>query len=246
MMERFNRKAVLCTAFLVFFSMYSGPSLAGMGVSPVLVNLSDQITKGAVEVSNQDDISRSYQVEIVAWSQTEEQREEYAPTEDVLVVPPLFTLGPGESQQVRVGMLAPADPDVERAFRMFITELEPPPISGEKKVGLTMRLQMGLPVFIAPASAKPKVALQYAASFKADSEVFVRFRNDGNVHIKVTEVRFKARGSDEWLKKPSVFYMLPGSTGLLPFALPEGASAGTMVIVTDTRGELTYELAEAT
>lgn len=246
MMERFNRKAVIGTAFLVFLGIYSDLSLAAMAVSPLRVDLSDQNTKGALQVSNQDDVSRSYQVEIVAWSQSDEQRELYTPTEDLIAVPPLFTLEPGESQQVRVGMLAAADSVVERSYRMFITELSPPQESSEQKVGLTMRMQIGVPVFVAPAAADRKLELQYVGLVQKDDQTFVRLRNDGNIHLKIIEARFKARGSEAWLHQTVVFYMLPGNTGLLPVALPEGASAGTMVIVTDGQDELTYALSEAT
>jgi fimbrial chaperone protein len=246
MMDRLNRKAVLGTAFLVFFASFPAASPAAMAVSPLRVDLSDGNTKGAIQVSNQDDKPRSYQVEIVAWSQTDEQRELYTPTEDLIAVPPLFTLEPGESQQVRVGMLAAADSVVERSYRMFITELEPPRKKGEQKVGLTMRMQIGVPVFVEPGSAEPEVGLEYVGLVQKDDQTFVRFHNDGNIHVKVIEARFKARGSEDWLNQTAVFYMLPGNTGLLPVALPEGASAGTMVIITDGQDELTYELAEAT
>jgi len=241
MIERYNRKAAICAAFLFLSGISFTAAHASLNVSPVRVNLSDSHTKDVIQITNQEESVKSYQVEIVAWSQTEERREVYTPTEEILVVPPLFTLSPGEEQLIRVGMLTDADANTERSYRMFITEIAPPEPEKIKSTGITMRLQIGIPVFVAPAAA-PTTTLEFIDYLQIEEQLFVQFRNSGNTHIKVTEVHYSAPGSADKIVTPAVAYILAGKTGYLPVKLPGDDQIGTVSIVTDNLGTLEYEL----
>ena len=144
MNERYLWKAVLCTAFLLTFQGLPPAASAQVAISPVRVDLSDGHDKDVIRVSSQSDSTLSYQVEVVSWSQSGEQREVYAPTEDILAVPPLFTLEPGDEQVVRIGMLIEADAAKEGAYRMFITELAAPREEKSETTGVKMRLRRGV------------------------------------------------------------------------------------------------------
>jgi|GEM_PF-1645716 len=242
MNERYLRKAASIAAFLFISGLTAPDANASISVSPVRVNLSDQHTKDVVRVSNLEKVTKSYQVEVVAWSQTDERREVYAPTDQLLAVPPLFSLEPGEDQLVRVGMLEDADNNVERSYRMFITELAPTQTPENEGVGISMRLQIGVPVFVAPKTGILNATLDYVESMQIGEQLFMRFRNNGNSHVKVTETHFSVPGSDDKVVTPSVFYVLPGQSGYLPVALPEGETSGTVTVVTEGLGSLEYEL----
>ena len=133
-------KAAVFAAFLFISGVHIPSAIASINVSPVRIELSEDHAKDVVRISNQEDVAKSYQVEIVAWSQTDERREVYSPTDELIAVPPLFTLQPGEEQVVRLGMIAEADPKVERAYRMFITEIAQPQVAESKSTGVRMRL----------------------------------------------------------------------------------------------------------
>lgn len=242
MKERGAHKAALIAAFFFFSALQTGGALASMSVSPVRIYLDSEHDKDVVRVSNVETTAKSYQVEIVSWSQNDERREIYAPTEELIVVPPLFTLEPGEEQLVRVGMLEKADPQVERSYRMFITELAPPQAAKDRTVGLSMRLQIGVPVFVAPSQSMPTSTFDYVDSKQVGDQLFMRFKNNGNRHVKVTEVQYSAPGSGETTFEAAVLYLLAGQSGYLPVTLPEGASTGTVTVVTEGLGSLEYEL----
>jgi fimbrial chaperone protein len=241
MTERYNWKAAILAAFLILFGAGFTAAHASLNVSPVRVNLSDSHTKDVIQITNQEDSAKSYEVEVVAWSQTNERREVYSPTEDILAVPPLFSLEPGETQLIRVGMLTDADANTERSYRMFITEIAPPEPEKVESTGITMRLQIGIPVFVAPA-AEPTTTLDFIDYLQIEEQLFVQFRNSGNTHIKVTEVSYSAPGSAEKTTSPAVTYILAGKTGYLPVKLPSGDQVGTVSIVTDNLETLEYEL----
>ena len=105
MAERYSSKAAVSAALLFFFINAASIAHAAISVSPVRLDLSVTNDKEVIRVSNHEDRQKSYQVEVVAWSQGEGKPEIYAPTDAVLAVPPLFTLQPGDEQLVRVGML---------------------------------------------------------------------------------------------------------------------------------------------
>ena len=242
MKERYLWKAATIAAFL-FISVVPAHDAAGsVAVSPVRIDLSDDHDKDVVRVSNSEQTAKSYQVEIVAWSQSEQRREIYSPTEELLAVPPLFTLEPGEEQLVRVGMLAPADARVERSYRMFITELAPKQDSASSNVGISMRLQIGIPVFVAPSQSLPTKSLDYVDTKAVGDNYFMHFENNGNSHVKVTEIGFTPSGATEPETNPAVVYFLAGQSGILPVAIPEGEQKGTVTVVTDSLGSLEYEL----
>jgi len=240
--ERYMGKAAVFAAFLFCFFSLTTAANASVSVSPVRVYLDDKDNRAVVRVANQGDSAQSYQVEVVSWSQTDRQREVYSKTEDVLAVPPLFTLQPGEEQLIRLGMLEPADANTENAYRMFITEIESLDADEEASSGITMRVQIGVPVFVAPSSAMATASLEFVDLENIDGSTYPRLRNSGNAHVKVLEVRYRASEDSEWVSNQSSFYLLAGQTGLFPFALPQGRATGSLLIRTENHGSMHYEL----
>jgi len=241
MKERTLRKAAINAAFLFISCLLATAANASVNISPLRVDLSDNHDKDVIEFTNGGDTTKSYEVEVVAWTQTDERREVYAPTEDVLAVPPLFTVAPGERQVIRVGSLVAADANVERAYRMFITEIESPQTGDGAGASVAMRLQIGIPVFVAP-NALPHANLAFVESQKIGDQFYVRFRNTGNTHVKVIEIQYLAPGSDTPAVTPATTYFLAGMSGLLPIDMPGDGDAGKVTIVTETLGAIEYEL----
>jgi fimbrial chaperone protein len=241
MTERYLGKAAIVAALLFLLLNASSNAYASISVSPVRLDLGANHDKDVIRVSNQEGRQKSYQVEVVAWSQSDGEPEVYAPTEALLAVPPLFTLKPGEDQLVRVGMLEPADPAMEKTYRVFITELEPPQPETASSSGISMRLQIGVPVFVAPESA-PHATFDMVDFESMGDKLYVRFGNSGNTHVKVSEVRYQSPGLEDEVVTPLAAYVLPGQTGLLPVPAPGGRPVGKVTVVTDTLGVLEYEL----
>ena len=169
------------------------------------------------------------------------ERESYAPTEDILAVPPLFTLKPGAEQIVRIGMMAEPEHETEKAYRMFITELAPPQHEERKTSGVNVRLRLGLPVFVAP-QAPQRVSLDHIDSEQADGKFHMQFRNSGNTHVRISEIRYRAPGMQEPQVEAAAIYILAGQTGYVPVSLSDGPGEGTVTLVTDTAGNVEYDL----
>ena len=241
MTERYFGKTAVAAVFLFIFSSVDSTAFASISVSPVRIDLGTSHTKDVIRVSNQEQRQKSYQVEVVAWSQADGKPEVYAPTEAIIAVPPLFTLAPGEEQLVRVGMMTEADASEERTYRVFITEIASPQTEESPPSGVAMRLQIGVPVFVAP-EAMPFSTFDLVESNSVDGKLFLKFRNSGNTHVKVSEVQYQPPGIGDAVVSPTATYVLAGQTGHLPVPSPDGRAVGKVTLVTDSLGTLEYEL----
>jgi fimbrial chaperone protein len=242
MTERYKAKAARLAALLLFLGGYPLLAAASVSVSPVLVELSENHSKEVVRISNAGDTTKSFEVDVVAWSQSDVDREIYQPTDELLVVPPLFTLEPGETQVVRIGMMRRADETREVAYRVFFTELAGPELGKESATAINMRLRFGIPAFVAPlAPAAP--GIEFAGLQTIDNQPFMKLHNAGNIRVKINEVRYRPPGSQNKEVSPAVFYLHAGKTGFLPLEVADHLAAGTVELDTDTAGTLEYALA---
>ncbi len=167
---------------------------ADLGVSPVRVELNARQDRQAITVSNRGAEPVLIQAETVAWGQTDGE-DKYSPTRELLVNPPLFTIPPGGSQIVRVGLRRPVDAERELSYRVFLREVPgaPPPGAGDKGQQIRVLLELRLPVYVAPA--RPQPAQSWQARRSADGSIELEFANSGNVHVVVGGLRLLAAGA---------------------------------------------------
>ena len=111
-------------------------------VSPVSTDLEPGQQAAVVTVINRDAEPTAVQVRAFVWTQ-DSRRDSLAPTQDLLVSPPVFQLAPGASQVVRLVLRRPsAEP--ERAFRLLVDEIPSPAREGQQ---VRFALRLSLPVF---------------------------------------------------------------------------------------------------
>lgn len=191
---------------LVFLLGAAGMANAGsFAVNPVRVTLSAEQKVSALTIHNNGGQPAVVQLQVVEWSQ-QNGKDVYVPTRDLLATPPIMTVPPGQSQVIRVGLRATADPRVESAYRLFLREVPPPSPDGQG--GLQVALHLSLPIFVKPAvAAAPE--LRWEAESAGDGQLRVRLANSGNAHVQVTGFRIGLEGA-ELETKPVSGYLLPG------------------------------------
>ncbi len=234
-------KAALCAAFLLL-ACPGGVSAGMVGVSPLRVDFDEAQHSGVIRVFNTGNDDISMQVDARDWAQAEDGTDEYESTRDVIAVPPIFTIAPGETQIIRVGLVGGQSPDREQAHRLFLTELPRPNVDflgGQ----LRMRLIVSLPIFTAPAAVPPNSDLEMVETSVEDGRLRARFRNPGNSHIRVQEIMAVDTNGDRAQRTEAAVYLLPGSTHDFYFGNGEGqANISRLVAVTDTVGTVEYEV----
>lgn len=197
----------------------AGAARAGsFAVAPVRATLAAGQTVQTLTVRNTGATEAVVQLELLKWSQ-QDGKDIFEASRDVLATPPLFTLPPQGQQVIRVGLRTPPDATAERSYRLFLTEVPPPPLPGTQ--GLQIALQISLPVFITPAAAAAP-RLQWRA-MREGKGLRLSVTNSGAAHVQITRLRLTQTAGAELVDRTLSEYVLPGQARswlLAPAAMP--------------------------
>ena len=231
-----SRCAFLLALFLACLPAWGGT----FQVSPVRATLSASRSIAALTVKNEGSEPAVIQVELVAWSQRD-GKDVYVASKEIIATPPIFTVPPGGTQIVRVGLRRPPDPRVELAYRIYLQEVPARPAAGFQ--GLQVALRLGVPVFVNPASAVAP-ALKWSAR-RVGGEMKLGVANTGNAHVQVTGLALSAARGPALAAPKTVAYVLPGQSREWLFKVaPMPPSGATLQLVAQTdAGEMTADVA---
>jgi fimbrial chaperone protein len=187
---------------------------ASLALVPVRLALSSKQPVGALTVRNDGDEATVIQLEVAGWAQSD-GKDVYTATSEILATPPIFTVAPGASQLVRIGMRRPADASHELSYRLFLQEVPPPPKADFK--GLQVARRFGVPVFVGAETAQvkaavvPVAALQWHARAAAGSDkVTLTATNAGTAHVQVKSFTLAPKGQAAPPEHNSPEYVLAG------------------------------------
>lgn len=160
---------------------------ATLGVSPTRIELAPGRAAAVLTLTNSGEAPLLVQVETFAW-RSSPATADLEPTRELVAVPPLLRLAPGDRQIVRVARRGDAAPTVEESFRLLVTEVP----SGEATAGVRLALRMSLPVFVTPpgARAEPRWTIERGA---AGLSLAVENRGRAHLHVRRIEVLAGAR-----------------------------------------------------
>jgi fimbrial chaperone protein len=167
-------------ALIAWCGLSSGAAVASsLEISPVSVNLVAGQNAKTIEVRNRGGSSVAIQIRAYAWSQSG-SADILAPTRDIILSPPIFTIPAGASQTIRL-LLRGSGGTGERSYRLLLDEVVSPDAQ-RNRVGIALRVS--LPV-IAAAASPPSRNLQWRARRGPGNQILVSAANTGNVYDKV-------------------------------------------------------------
>lgn len=172
-------------------------------------------------LTNDDRIDERFEIAVYTWRQNDGVDSERPDLDDVVVVPRLFELRPGESKRVRVGVLQ-SDPSIESDYRVHVEQLfDPQP----ERSGVHFLLAYSLPLFTTPDR---RITEAHIAAIFGGGRLFVRIQNDGNVHAFARSISVTWRGTTSSFGRP--FYVLPQQAALFSFSMHQcGSGIATVV-----------------
>lgn len=195
------------------FALLAAPSLLSAGalsVSPVRVMLSAKQPVASIVVKNDGTEPSVVQLDLDNWAQTgaTEGDDSYALTSDLLATPPIFTIQPGATRTIRIGLRRSPDTQHELTYRLYLQEVAPP-LDPDYR-GLRMTLRIGVPVFVA-ATVKTRPELRWHAAATSDGRIRLQLANTGSEHVKVTDLSVDPADSKIGsVMRPVSTYVLPG------------------------------------
>ena len=187
-MRRTSSLAAACGAIAIAWAAWSAPVSAGtLQVNPVLVEIDAERRTATVTVRNQEASPVTIRAYPLAWSQ-EGGEDAYAESSALIVSPPIFTIPPGGTQLVRVGLRAPSS--APQAFRLIIEEVPEASPSG----GIRVALRLNLPLY-ASLPAGDAAALTWSAERAAGGGWRISARNGGRGYVRLNaEIARQATG----------------------------------------------------
>ncbi|HKI74099.1 MAG TPA: fimbria/pilus periplasmic chaperone, partial [Pseudomonadales bacterium] len=119
---------------------------ATLEISPIRIVLTQNAPVAVLHIHNHGTRQAVVQLDLSSWEEQDGQ-DVLQDTKAVVASPPLFTLQPDEDQVVRVVLMKqPVDWNVERAYRLFVQEVPPPPDGSGHQVQL--RVRISVPIFL--------------------------------------------------------------------------------------------------
>ncbi|MCJ9430622.1 fimbrial biogenesis chaperone [Kordiimonas marina] len=195
-------------ALLALIPATAAHAAATLEVSPIRIVLTKGTPVAVVHVHNQGRAKAVVQLRTLSWDQKNGE-DVYGDGNSLIACPPVFSLEPGQDQVVRIGLVEqPESWNIERAFRLFVQEVPPPPEGGGRQVQLTIRISV--PVFLQPM--KPhRPDLTWKLDDRGKDGMWMTVQNNGNMHALLTGVRLHT--NEALIFEAAMHkYVLPGST----------------------------------
>jgi len=178
---------------------------SSFSVNPVRVTLSAKQPVAAITVRNSDVEPTVVQLEATVWTQVD-GKDTQVPSNDLLATPPIFTLPPGGSQIVRVGLRGARKVPGEVTYRLSLREV---PSSQLATTGLRVALHISMPIFVVPATpVAPEI--KWRATREEEGKVRITATNTGNAHVQLGKLDLLA-GGDVVGSRSIAEYVLPGN-----------------------------------
>ena len=177
-----SRSAVI----FVTFTLCAAPLAAFAGlfsISPIRLDLDRQNKTDSITVSN-DETARKLdmQAKLVEWTQDAKGNDVYVESNDLVFFPRIFAVEKQDQRIVRVGLKVPAV-QMEKAYRLFIEELPPPPDPERKGAQVLFVLRFGVPIFVRPDKEQLAGAIEGIEPDPAGVTVIVK--NTGNANFQI-------------------------------------------------------------
>jgi len=187
---------------------------ATFSVDPISVSLAKGNSSASVAITNQSPQKLRLQVTGFAWQQKPTGEIQLTASDDLVFFPQLLTLDPGETRRIRVGVTAAQGP-IEKSYRVFMEELPSlESIVAPKAASVTIRMKVGIPVFVSPSVAPVRSGEVRDATLRGGVLSF-DVLNTGNTHFSIQQVRVRgtsATGSAVLSQDLNGWYVLAGET----------------------------------
>ena len=194
-----------CGATLLLAAIPGVPASAGtLQVNPVLLEISANRRTATVTLRNQEATAVTIRAYPLEWRQAD-GNESYAETSAVIVSPPIFTIAPGATQLIRVGLRSPSG--ARQAYRLIIEEVP----DASPSNGIRVALRLNIPLY-AMMPAGQASALSWSAWQEADGGWTIEAVNGGPGYVRLS--RELAQGATGIRAGDQVNFgtVLPGAT----------------------------------
>lgn len=216
------RAILLAIAFVLGATSYAAAGT--IQISPTRLELNKRGSSAIFTLTNSGVQSMRIQAKTFAWEQSVSGEQVLKAAPELVVFPTLFTLAPGESRRVKIGITI--EPGArERSYRLIVDELPGP--TAIEVTGLRVLTRMSVPIFQAPkrlirAGAVSQVALR-------DGTLSIDVMNQGTVNVMLKAAKATCKDVNDkivWEGEASGWYLLAGGKRSFELKVPPEKANG--------------------
>ncbi|MZR62337.1 molecular chaperone [Alcanivorax sp. DP30] len=215
-MKHFVRALLITSLTLLSLVAWCGQ----LTVSPLSMTMAPTQNNATYKLKNGSSIEGFYQIQLFAWEQGDDGESRLLQQDDLIITPPVTLIPANGEQLVRVIQKDPQPSDIEKSYRLVISEV--PDTESDQGANLKVLLRMSLPLFV----GTPELSHTLSAFFQDGA---LRIRNTGTAHARLSDAYWQARNQNRKfvIKEGLVGYVLPGRELLIPMKTPpaEGSVA---------------------
>ncbi len=247
-MTHFSCRVLSCLARLQWVSFvlaatWLAPAVASaqLLINPVLVEFgaAQRIASVTVTLDSAAAESMLLQADVLSWTQGLDGSSVSEGSDDLLVVPPMAELKPGEQQTFRIALRGARQKPEEAAYRLILEDVAAPPVdaSGQPGMAINFRMRHDLPVLLAPVG-KVVNKFYWKPCPSEARQACVRVFNAGNRRVSVQTLTLVGDGWQQALSLKTAETVLAGTERewRVPLA-PGQAGAPRGVQILSVRGE---------
>ncbi|MEM8949745.1 MAG: fimbria/pilus periplasmic chaperone [Pseudomonadota bacterium] len=158
-------------------------------LSPMVVKLNSDGGTQTIKIKNPSSEPIDMQAQFFSWQESADLTA-LKPTNDLLVMPPIFKVEPGGEQVVRVALRNPIETEIERSYRIVVSEV---PSEVQSEDGLGFNLSVSIPLFVRPKGA---AAVAEWAIENEDGQTHLVLANEGNSYLKFGQITLASDNAD--------------------------------------------------
>lgn len=177
----------------------------GLQISPLLVEVPPSSNIATYTLENRGSAAIGVQVKAFRWQQDDGERL-LEPAKNLMVVPAIINIAPGQSQLVRAALRG-SRPDEELSYRVHFQEL--PSLGADGAVQVQTLLKIDVPLFFAAKKSRRAYDIKLAV---ADGEPFVTVTNKGSRYLRFSNFELLDSGGNTVATHEALMYLLPGTT----------------------------------
>ena len=222
-------------------SLMPAVASAQLLIHPVLVEFgaAQRIASVTVTLDSAAAEPMLLQADVLSWTQQLDGRAMSEGSDDLLVIPPMAELRPGEQQTFRIALRGARKKPEEMAYRLILEDVTKPPAdtSGQPGMAINFRMRHDLPVLLAPMGQVVN-KLYWKPCPSEARQACVRVVNAGNRRLSVQTLTLLGDGWQQALPLKIAETVLAGTERewRVPLA-PAQAGAPRGVQVLSMRGE---------
>ncbi len=202
-------------------------ALASFGFNPITLTLDPRSPIGTFTLTNNESVQKVIQIELDRWEQ-KDGKDTLTKSDDLIVSPPVFTIGANDRQVIRIGTrarLAGGAPRPERAYRILVSEA---PVLNQARVGMAVAMRINVPVFVA-ATAENGAKPDWRVRRIDPTHVAVELDNASPTHLHVVRLELQ-QGRTVLGGLRDGAYVLPGERREFTVALTRPLAAGPLAV----------------